>query len=108
MNAIIKNKILPNNPEIESIKLSGKIVNPKRDWMILMILSAILIISSIGFDEYMRRQIESGDMYVSVNKSDLVIENLQTTALQNILTNFENKKTNMMNLKLENLVDPSI
>jgi hypothetical protein len=56
----------------------------------------------------MYQHIVSGDMYISVNKEDLVVENLNSNDLQKILDNFENKKSNIMNLKLENLVDPSI
>ena len=83
-------------------------LNPKRDWNILIIIFIILLVISVGFDFYMYQQIVSGDMYVSVNKNDLVIENLKSSDLQRILNNFETKKTNMTTLKLKNLVDPSI
>jgi hypothetical protein len=108
MNNISKTKIKTNNSFLEEISLSGKIVNPKRDWNILIILFVILIIASIGFDAYMYQQIVSGDMYVSVKREELVIEDLKTTELQKILDNFEAQKARITTLKIQNLVDPSI
>ena len=106
--ANVKNKTVVDVRKPKEKFLSGKIVNPKRDWIILVILFVVLILSSIGFDADMYLKIVSGDMYVSVTRADLVIENLKTDALQKIVNNFAEKKTNMINLKLVNLVDPSI
>jgi cell division protein FtsI/penicillin-binding protein 2 len=106
MNNIPKIK-LPSNI-FGLIKLSGKIVNPKRDWTIILILSVIFIVTAIGFDAYMYLQIISGDMYVSVQRNELIIENLKTSALQDILNTFESKKANLSTLKTDSLVDPSI
>ena len=108
MNDTSKTKSSLNNHTFRSMFLSEKIVNPKRDWKILIILFIILITASIGFDFYMYKQIVNGDMYISVTRTDLSIENLKSDDLQNILNNFENKKANMTALKLKNLVDPSI
>lgn len=91
-----------------SIQLSGKIFNPMRDWNIIIILTIVFIIASVGFDIYMYAQIVSGEMYVSVNRGDLTIESLKTSNLQSILNDFENKKSIITTLKIENLVDPSI
>jgi hypothetical protein len=88
--------------------LFEQIVNPKRDWSILIILFIILIISSIGFDIYIYKQIVNGDMYVTVKRDELVVESLKSNDLKRILNNFESKKANVVNLKIENLVDPSI
>lgn len=84
------------------------IVSPKRDWRILLIIFSILVITSIAFDFYMYQKIVSGDMYVSVKKDELVIESLKSDELKKIADNFEAKKTNINNIKLENLIDPSI
>ncbi len=108
MNNIVKNKILPNNYRFKPIKLSGKIVNPKRDWNILIISFVVLILASIGFDSYMYWQIVNGDMYISVKKEELVIENLKSGDLQKISDIFDGKKSKTATLKLGNLVDPSI
>jgi hypothetical protein len=108
MNNVTKNK-LPNGNSIIGQKLfSKKIVNPKRDWHIILFIFAILIIASVGFDFYMYQKIVSGDMYVSVNKEELTIENLKANDLKKILDNFEVKKSAATTLKLENLVDPSL
>ena len=105
---ISKIKKLNNNSSRKPMHLSEKIISPKRDWSILIILFIIFITISIGFDFYMYQQIVSGDMYISVKKEELVIENLKSDNLQKILDNFETKKSKMINLKLENLIDPSI
>lgn len=85
-----------------------RIVSPKRDWGILLIIFSILVIASVVFDFYMYQKIVSGDMYVSVKKDELVIESLKSSELKNITDNFESKAVNITKLKLENLVDPSI
>ena len=108
MNNTSKIKLPSGDPISKSIFLSSNIVNPKRDWSILIILFFVLIVASIGFDYYMYQQIVSGDMYITVKKEDIVIENLKSTDLQNILNNFESKNIKITNLKLDNLVDPSI
>jgi len=108
MDNIPKIKLLLNNSFFMKILSSEKIINPRRDWDILVISLVIFVLISIGFNLYMYQQIVSGDMYVSVKTTDLVIENLKTDDLQKVLNNFENKKTNTKTLKLENLVDPSI
>lgn len=108
MNNIPINKLLSTDTLSKSVVSSTKIVNPKRDWNILIIIFIIFIIASVGFDFYMYQQITSGDMYISVNKNELTIENLKSLDLKKILDNFETKKSMIMTLKLENLVDPSI
>ncbi|MFH0755292.1 MAG: hypothetical protein V1910_01320 [bacterium] len=97
-----------NNYKFELRKLFGKIINPKRDWRILIILFIIFVAISVIFDFYMYQQIKSGDMYVNVNKTELIIENLKSNDLQTILDNFENKKIKTETFKMENKSDPSL
>jgi predicted Holliday junction resolvase-like endonuclease len=87
---------------------SNKIVNPKRDWIILLILFLIMIISVIVFDIIIYEKISSGDMYVSVNREELTPENLKTADLTRLIDNFEAKRQKMLNLKIQPLIDPSI
>lgn len=105
---VSQNKLSSSSLLSRSISLPGKIVNPLRDWNILIIIFIFFIIISVGFDFYMYRQIVNDEMYVGVKREELVIENLKSDDLQKILTNFEGKKANMTNLKPQNLVDPSI
>jgi hypothetical protein len=105
---IVKNKIFNNNFSQTKKIFSVKIVNPKRDWHILLFVFIILIISAIGFDFYIYQKIVGGDMYVTINKDELTIENLKSDDLQKILDYFEIKKSKISTIKLENLVDPSI
>ena len=92
----------------KTLPLPREIVNPKRDWMILLGLLTTLIVAAIAFDGYMYKEIVGGDMYISVKREELVIEDLKTTELDKIILNFNSKRVNMSNLKLENLTDPSI
>ncbi len=104
MNDTQKNKILANEPT----RWSEKIVNPKRNWKILIILFAVFIVASLGFDFYMYKKIASGDMYIDVTREELTIENLKSDDLKKILDNFETKKATITTIKLENMIDPSI
>jgi len=108
MNNTTKNKTSFNNFLFKSVFLSKNAISPKRDWIILIVLFIIFIITSICFDYYMYKKIISGDMYISVKREELVIENLKSNDLKNIQNNFEMKEINTINLKLKNLVDPSI
>ena len=108
MNNNSKNKLIYTDSHSESSFFSKNIVNPKRDWNILIILFGIFIIASIGFDFNMYQQIVGGDMYISLKREELIIENLKSSDLKKILDNFETKKSMILTLKLENLVDPSI
>ncbi len=108
MDNSLKTKLQNINLLSTPIFLSKNIVNPRRDWIILISIFIALIILSLGFDFYMYQKIISGGMYISVNKEELVVENLKHNELKNILDNFESKKTKTAELKLDNLVDPSI
>ena len=108
MNNTTNKKLFSFDFLFKSKFLSGNIIKPKRDWKILIALFLIFIIISIGFDFYMYKKIASGEMYVSINKTDLVIENLKTNDLKKILEDFETKKALMVTSKIQNLVDPSL
>ena len=108
MDNLSKNNLSSSMSFLNAAFSSEKIVNPKRDWIILIILFFVFILAAVRFDFYLYQQIVSGDMYVSVSRDDLVIENLKSNDLQKILDTFEAKKSKIMTLKLENLVDPSI
>jgi len=108
MENTTKNKIFANNPAIKTMFWSSKIVKPKRDWRIILAVSALLLIFVLGFDLYMYEQIASGEMYVDVSKADLVVQSLKKNDLQKILDNFEAKKVTITTLKVKNLVDPSL
>lgn len=92
----------------KQIALSREIVNPKRDWRILLILLLVFIIFAAWFDFYVYQQIVSGDMYVSVKRDELVTEQLKVNDLKNIFNHYKNEKDNVLNIKMVNLVDPSI
>lgn len=86
----------------------GNIINPRKNWIFLLVLLTVFVVISIVFDLYMYYKISNGDLYVIVKTEDVTVENLKSVELQKILDNFETKKNNIGQLKLENLVDPSI
>lgn len=96
------------NKYTEGLSLSDKIVRPKREWYVLLAIFIISFVSVIVFNIYMYINITNGDMYVSVNKEELIIENLKVSSLDNIINKIETKKANFSNLKIERLTDPSI
>lgn len=101
-------KIVPEFSWAE-VKFSlGGIFNPKRDWIILITFFVIFFIASLIFDGYFYNKIVSGDMYVSVSRDDLTVEELKSDDLKKVLNNFEEKKAKITNLKLEKVIDPSI
>lgn len=96
MNSIFKIKSLINIFFQKQISLSEKIVNPKRDWNILIFFFIIFILISVIYDYYIYQKITKGEIYISINKEDLVIENLKSDDLQKILDNFEIKENNII------------
>ncbi len=96
------------NDFLERFFASDKIVNPKRDWMILLALFFVMLISAALYDASLYKNIASGDMYVSVPKSELELETIGGAALQNVVNDFESRKANTAELKMQKLIDPSL
>lgn len=109
MNEINKTKSIFKKDLLSSpIFSSAKIINPRRDWSILLGLCVSFIIFAIAFDYCMYRKTVNGDMYVSIKKEELTVEDLKINDIKNILSVFENKTNIINNLKIEKLVDPSL
>ncbi len=85
-----------------------KNINPCRDWIILLIIFGILLISTIAFNLYFYMNISNDDMYISVNKEDLVLKSLKIDSLKKVVENFESKKEIISKLKVEYIIDPSL
>jgi hypothetical protein len=92
------------NISINSIKK----INPCRDWMILLIVSGVFIISSSIFDLLFYNNISNGEMYVNINKEDLNLGNLKVDVLKSVVDNFESRKEKISQMEIEYIVDPSI
>ena len=99
---IFENKLLSNN------YVSKKIVNPCRDWVVLVVLLLIMIVSSITFDFITYQKIVRGEMYISVKKEELTLVNLEKDKINIILDNFQQKKDYISKIKIESIIDPSI
>ncbi|MFA5934382.1 MAG: hypothetical protein WC827_00630 [Candidatus Paceibacterota bacterium] len=102
----IKN-IFENNISGSSY-ISKKFISPCRDWFILIILLILMIISSIIFDIITYQKIVKGEMYVTVEKEELTLVNLDADKLKLIIDNFEQKKESVSKMKIDILADPSM
>ena len=96
------------NPISNSFFERNRVVNPRRDWYILVLTFTILIVIIVVFDYNMYKRIIGEEMYVAVKSNELVIENLKFDDFKKITDNFEVKKAKLVSSKLENLIDPSI
>jgi hypothetical protein len=99
---IFENKFLDNN------YISKNIINPCRDWIILLALLLIMIVSSIAFNFITYQKIVKGEMYISVKKEELTLVNLEKDKINMILDSFQQKKDYISKIKIESLIDPSI
>jgi hypothetical protein len=97
-------KEILSNPAFSSVKM----INPRRDWTILVGLFVIFVIGVIAFDYRMYKKTVSGDMYVSVKRDELIVEDLKVSNIKDVLSTFENKKNIINTLKLEKVSDPSL
>ncbi len=86
---------------------SDAIIRPERDWKILLGLLVALTLGAFGYDLSMYHDVASGEMYVTVGKSDLTLESLKTDMLKKAVDAFEARKAAMVTFKVEPLVDPS-
>ncbi len=94
--------------EKKKVIYSKNLINPKRDWAVLVIFFSIAVIFSILFEAYLYREIVKGDMFVTVNRDELNLENLKIDDLKKVLAIFEAKKSAKDNYKVERSVDPSL
>lgn len=87
---------------------SRKTINAPRDWSILLGIFSVLIIGSLFFDAYTYNNISSGEMYITVKRSELHLETVNVKNLTTLLNFFEVKRQNYSQLKVDNLSDPSL
>src|SRR5690349_8531295 len=104
------NKIISslNNSLFSKLFASNKLVSPKRDWIILLITFLVMVISVVAYDSVIYSKISSGEMYISINRSELNLENLKTAELKKLIENFETKSQKAASLKIGPSIDPSI
>lgn len=88
--------------------ISKKIINPYRDWMILLVVFFIMICFFVLFDILTYHKIIKGEMYVSVLKEELTFIKLEKEKLQAIVDLFKEKEDFISNIKIKKLIDPSI
>ncbi|MDD4804189.1 MAG: hypothetical protein PHN69_03360 [Candidatus Pacebacteria bacterium] len=99
---IFENNIFSNS------HISKNSIKPCREWIVLIVLLFVMIISSIIFDIITYQKIIRGEMYVSVGKDELIFVKLEKDKLKDITDRFEEKKEYVSKAKIENIVDPSM
>lgn len=87
---------------------SNEIVHPRRDWIVLLVVFLVMLLGAAAYDLSIHQDIASGEMYVSVDKTDLKLQSVNTKALENVVNDFESKRAEMSGLKMQKLVDPSL
>ena len=104
----IKNFFKTNTNTSNNLYLSKKIINPFRDWLILIALFTVMIIYFVVFDSLTYNKIIKGEMYISVEKEELTFVKLNREELKSIIDKFEGKKDYVSKMKIELLSDPSM
>jgi|GEM_PF-6621325 len=87
---------------------SNKVINPKRDWILLIILFLVMLVCAITYDSLIYTKISNGEMYVSINRNELNLENLKIDELKKLIDNFESKSAKISSLKIGPSIDPSL
>lgn len=87
---------------------SNKIINPKRDWIILLILFFVMIAGALSYDAIIYKNIANGEMYVSVPENELQLQSIDSVTLQNVVNDFESRQATISGMKIKKLIDPSL
>jgi hypothetical protein len=101
-------KIILKSGLFDKILFSKKIINPRRDWTVLVIFLFILIIGALAFDGLMYEKIASGEMYVSVERSELNLQPLHVGAMQQVISDYQSRAENISSIRTKNFIDPSL
>lgn len=88
--------------------ISKNLIKPCRDWRLLIISFLIMLVVSITFDFLTYQKIVKDEMYVSVVKEELVLVELKDKELEDIVSDFEKKREYISEIKIIDLLDPSI
>jgi hypothetical protein len=99
---------LSNNKIWNRIFVRKNIIHPKRDWIILTVFFIAMLLSAIIFDAFLYLRIVSGDMYISIDKNELVLENLESSEIEFVIDGFELRKDQVDSLRDGIIRDPSL
>ena len=84
--------------------------NPWHDWKIMIIIFLMLMSTFLAFGVYLFWMENSGALFTSVDQKSQPVETLDRNGLHKLITAFEEKRTNVNNLKLSEpeIKDPSL
>ncbi len=87
---------------------SRRIINPRREWTALIVFLFVLVIGALAFDGFMYEKIASGEMYVSVERSELNLEPLHVAKIEQVLSDYQSRAQKISSIQTKNFIDPSI
>ncbi len=103
MNYFNKQKI------IDSVKsFWGEAINPRRDWIIIVTVFIILVISVCLINYKIFLETNSKELFIDISKESIVIRKVKDKDMQALITRFEEKKSQFNSIKFTRLIDPSL
>jgi len=85
-----------------------KDISPKKSWASVLIFSAVILAIGLAYDFYVYKIVSREPLYVEVPGEEMIIERLKVGKINNIVSFFETKKENNINLKKSSLIDPAL
>lgn len=95
--------------EINILRIrSQTIINPKRDWVVILSVSFLILVMFLIFDYILFNKVNSGSMFIDVNSREINIERLSVDKLNQVIKDFDNKAFRLTQIKKGIIVDPSL
>ncbi|MBM2817594.1 MAG: hypothetical protein HW401_184 [Parcubacteria group bacterium] len=93
------------------MRMSGaKEINSQRDWNIILISLAFIVLAVIVFNSYMYWRISSGSFIVIISGKELPIETIDRSEIKKIIDRYEAKSQLFQETKSKRpeVIDPSL
>lgn len=84
------------------------IVNPFRDWKIIMIISVVIFLVLLSLDLYLYMRSAGGSMFVSGSKIEETLGRLDKINLNKVIDYFKAKEDTKLEMKKTSIIDPSL
>jgi hypothetical protein len=92
-------------------QLKKESLYPERDWKLLLVLSAVLLVLAAFYSVYLYKQVAAGDAFAPQETvTPVVLETIDREALERAVKYYEDKDERFAKLKVTRpaFVDPSI
>jgi len=86
----------------------GESINPKRDWVILLIAFVFLIICFAILNFRIYKVTSSRELFIDISKEEIVVDKVKTEEMKSAVSKFEERQMQFNSLKPVRLIDPSI